>query len=223
MIDILTPYEGFLSSNMIFSISIMIVFIIGTLEIILTLVGFSLSAAFDNIFDIPETPESDVYTFSELFSCINKGRVPLIMLFLTFLIVFGIIGLIIQKYTFILTGSQLSQIIVVPISFIISLPIIRYFSVFLVKIMPRDETTAISRDLFIGNIATITIGEAKKDKPAEAKFKDEFGETHYIMVEPLENKSFKAGETVFISSKKDNSTFYVVSDPNKIRKENNES
>jgi hypothetical protein len=48
-------------------------------------------------------------------------------------------------------------------------------------------------------VAVITLGKATKGKPAQAKLKDKFGTTHYIMVEPdLEDDTFLQGDPVLI-------------------------
>jgi hypothetical protein len=67
------------------------------------------------------------------------------------------------------------------------------------RYLPRDETESISTEQFIGQTVTITVGEARLGHPAEAKFKDKFGHTHYVMVEPDEDSYyFIEAETALI-------------------------
>jgi len=211
-----------LTENKFFSILLSIVFIMGSLEIILTLIGFGLSSVLDNLIpdfdmDIEADIETDNSTFATIFSWLNKGRVPLLMIFLSFLTFFGLSGIIIQFILKSNFGFYIPSYLIIPIAFFISLPIVRYISVILAKIIPRDETSAVSRKLFVGNLATITLGKATYENPAEAKFKDDFGKTHYIMVKPTnETDIFSEGETVFIIGQENNSTFLVVKDPNKV-------
>jgi hypothetical protein len=65
--------------------------------------------------------------------------------------------------------------------------------------MPKDETEAVAETSFIGRIAVITLGNASPGNPAEAKLRDKFGQTHYVMVEPDESdERFENGTQVVL-------------------------
>jgi len=67
------------------------------------------------------------------------------------------------------------------------------------RIMPKEETSAVSRETFVGRVATVVLGTARAGKPAQARLCDEHGRTHYVMVEPdVEEESFDAGEPVLL-------------------------
>lgn len=178
--------SSLLEHNQLFSVTLAIVFIIGIMEGLLSLVGVGMSAMLDSF--MPELdinvdmPDTQISTFSEIFGWINKGRVPMLMLVLTFMTFFGLIGLNIQSVWFHFTGHYIYTVIVAVISFILAMPFVSYFSLVLSKVMPRDETTAISTKTFIGETCTIINEAATDHKFVEAKFKDLFGEVHYIMV-----------------------------------------
>lgn len=204
-------------NNQIFSIALSIVFIVGTLEMVFSLVGASISSLFEGILpdiDIPDTDTDNFSSFADIFSWLNKGRVPLIMIFLIFLTFFGLSGLIIQAIAFYLKSSYLFTPVAVIIAFIVTLPLTRLSSVFLAKIMPRDETTVVSTNSFIGETCEIVLGTATYEKFVEAKIKDQFNETHYIMVKAAnEGESFHKGDKVFIKSKINNKKFTVIAMP----------
>jgi hypothetical protein len=66
-------------------------------------------------------------------------------------------------------------------------------------VIPKDETEVVSENSFIGRVAVITLGEALRGKPAEAKLTDQFGQDHYLMVEPdQEIETFPQGTEVLI-------------------------
>ena len=139
---------------------------------------------------------------------------PALILLVVLLTGFGLIGLTIQATTHNMLGIYLPAAIAVIPALLLSLPIVRVFGGFLGKIMPKDETDAVSVDTLIGRIATITIGEAKKGRPAEARTKDIHGTTHYLMVEPdSEELSFKAGEQVLLVQRQ-GAVFTVIANPN---------
>jgi hypothetical protein len=51
------------------------------------------------------------------------------------------------------------------------------------KIIPKDETTAIHSDDLIGRTAKL-YWVRQTNSPAQAKVKDQFGQMHYVLVEP---------------------------------------
>jgi len=67
------------------------------------------------------------------------------------------------------------------------------------RIMPRDETSAVSRDSLVGRVAVIVTGEAAHNSAAQARVRDEHGQVHYVMVEP-DNAAdtFKQGSSVLL-------------------------
>jgi hypothetical protein len=68
--------------------------------------------------------------------------------------------------------------------------------------MPKEETDAVSEETFVGKVATIIRGTAKRGFPAEAKLKDLSGQTHYILVEPdAEGDEFTQGAEVIVVQK----------------------
>ena len=85
------------------------------------------------------------------------------------------------------------------------MPLVRVAAKLISKIIPKDETTAINSDDFVGYHATIVLGEARRNHPAQAKFVDEHKQTHYVMVEPLNDEdTLKAGEIVALYEKQGN-------------------
>ena len=83
-----------------------------------------------------------------------------------------------------------------------ALPATRHLGLAIAQIMPKEETDAVSRDTFIGNIAEIIRGEAKIGTPAEAKLKDFTGTVHYLLVEPdTEETTFYQGDKIILVEK----------------------
>lgn len=69
------------------------------------------------------------------------------------------------------------------------------------KYMPKDETYVISEKSLIGRVATIIAGNATPGHPVQAKLKDKYGQTHYILVEPDKADEIlkKGGKVVLVS------------------------
>ena len=58
----------------------------------------------------------------------------------------------------------------------LSLPLVRLTAGGLYKIMPKDETTAVSQESLIGRIGTVVLGEARAGSAAQVRVKDVYGQ-----------------------------------------------
>jgi hypothetical protein len=119
-----------------------------------------------------------------LLSWINVGRLPLLMLLVVFLFGFGMTGLIGQRIVAAIISQPGPWFLAAPLAFAVALPVTRVFGRGVARIMPRDETTAVSRDSLVGRVAVIVTGDAAQASAAQARVRDEHGQVHYVMVEP---------------------------------------
>lgn len=193
----------------IFSIALLVMAMIALLEVFGLLFGVAFSEMLDSVlpdFDLDvdvdgiDTPNLDgVSVFAQALSWLCVGRVPFLILFAMFLSAFGLTGLIAQHIFQALLGSYLPSLIVGVIAFVAAVPATRQFGLLFSKVMPKEQSDAVSVDTFIGRTAKIIRGEAKVNKPAEAKLIDSKGTTQYILVEPdrLET-TFTAGDNVLL-------------------------
>ncbi|MFT5660045.1 MAG: hypothetical protein ACI9TV_000679 [Sulfurimonas sp.] len=201
-------------SNSIFTVALVLMLFISILEGITAILGFGISSFLETI--LPDldlelgSADASEGVLSKILSWLNYGKVPVLIIFVCFLTAFGLVGYSMQYMFYALTSSLLSQIIVVPIALIITFPFVRLFTSLLEKIMPKDETSALSQESFIGKVAVITLGKASYGLPAEGKIKDKYGQTHYFMIEPESQEiEFIQGEDVLLSKQKLNG-FYAI-------------
>lgn len=199
-----------LQVNLPFTISLMVMFLITLIELFGFFTGSSLSHILDHhfVFD-HEIPDPTLSGFKSIFSWLGIGRVPIVVLLIIFLLLFGMFGLFVEGIGWSLLGMPIPMIFAIIISLSFTLPLQKYLCIGISKIIPQDETEVISEETFIGKIATIVIGTAKQGKPAQAKLRIEH-QTHYLMVEPDHNdESFGQGESVIIV-KKSGSKFVAI-------------
>ena len=111
-------------------------------------------------------------------------KVPFLVVFIVLLTCFGISGLILQSVVQSFFGFLLPALLAGPLVFVLALPVTRVSTAGVARIMPRDETEAVSSDSFVGRVAVVTGGTARKGYAAQARLNDEYGQTHYVMVEP---------------------------------------
>jgi len=203
--------------NFPFSVALMILIMIAILEGAGSLFGASLSnviSAFFPSLDVDvaiEGPDIDSpHALSRLLSWLRIGKVPILILFIIFLAAFGITGLMLQKICFSLTGFLLPAIMMSVPAFATALPLTRFWGGIFQKILPKDETAAVSRGSFVGRTAILTLGNAHYNNPAQGKVKDSFGMHHYIMIEPDDkSETFIQGQNVLLI-RDDGIKFYAI-------------
>ena len=211
--------------NLPFSVALALMLGIAILEGITAIFGAALSGILDALIpdldlDIDSNLEMldvDAHSpnaLSRVLSWLRIGKVPVLILLVVFLTGFGLIGLGIQSFIHGMMNFYLPSYIVSIPAVILALPVVRVFGGAIGAIMPKDETEAVSQESFIGRIATITLGNAKVGSPAEAKIKDQYGTTHYIMVEPdVAGEEYDSKDSLLII-KKEGHVFKVIKSDN---------
>ena len=211
--------------NQLFTGALVLMLMIAVLEGVMLLIGAGISDMLDNLLpdmdldlDAPETEAGGVLT--KLLGWLRFGEVPALILLVAFLVSFGVTGLFIQMFSESLFGFLLpGWLLAVPVLFL-ALPQVRFVGNLLRRFAVGDETEAVGRKTFIGRVAVITIGEASAGSPAEARFSDEFGTTHYVMVEPDNGETFSQGEQVLLVEER-GASFRVIRPTNEHLLHNN--
>lgn len=201
--------------NVLFSAALALMLIIAIMEGALTLIGFGFSQMLDNLIpdldidaDLPDGAHPS--GLNRLLGWMRFGQVPALVILITFLTLFGVLGISLQLFISSIIATTLPAWIAAVPTLLVTLPCVRFITGLLQHVAIKDETEAISANSFVGNVATITLGEAKQGSPAEARFTDKFGTTHYTMVEPDNNETFSQGEKVLLVEKS-GSIFKVIS------------
>ncbi|NHB57714.1 YqiJ family protein [Acinetobacter sp. 194] len=199
-------------SNLIFSISLCLMFLLGLLECLMLLVGSTTQGFLDQFVpdslfeaDHPDVELNPDQSFVvQLLDWLYIGRIPVLVWLIIFLTVYALFGFICQAIFHHFTQSYLTLWITAPATLFLCMPLVRLCSAVIAKILPKDETTAIYSDELIGLTAEIILGEAKLNYPAQAKVKDHFGQIHYILVEPESNLIFQPGQFVVLTQRTNN-------------------
>jgi len=181
---------GFLTAggNVPFVAALLLMILVGIVEALG--LGGALSDSDGDVVD-PSSPS--------LLSWLNLGRLPILMLLVVFLLTFGMSGIVGQRILHGLFGFYAPAWIAAPLALIPALPLTRIFGRWVSKIMPKDETTAVSRDSLVGRVAVIVTGEARPGSAAQARVRDAYNQVHYVMVEPDEDGvTFAQGDSVIL-------------------------
>lgn len=183
---------GFLAApeNVAFVSALLLMLLIGVVQ----LVGIG----FDT--ELADAPDADAPDGEfDLLAWLGFGRLPLLVLLVTFLAAFGFAGLTGQQLSSDFRGALMSPWVAIPAATIAALPLTGLMANGLARILPRDYSTAIELDWLAGTPAIVVTGRATMGSPARAQVEDHHGQLHYVMVEPDNNgQRFEEGETVLL-------------------------
>lgn len=208
-----------LPGNAPFVVAIGLMVLIGALESISLLVGLSLTEHAGSLlathFGLDQA-HTDVEpgAFGQFLGWLHVGRVPLLIVLILFLLGFAIVGLALQGLLHATTGWMAPPALAAGVAAIGALPFVRQMGGLICRYLPQNETTAVSEADFIGRTAQIVTGTASAGTPAEARFVDEFGQPHYIRVEPDEaDKTFSRGTAVLLVSRVSGTLYRAIENP----------
>jgi len=189
-------------ANLPFTIALAVVGLLSALEVLSLMLGGAVGV-FDGDMDADVDIDADG-AWGEFLSWLHVGQMPTMILLITFLLCFGIAGLGLQTALKSTSGAMLPLPISLLPAFLIALPGTRLVGGLLKKVLPRDESESVSRESFLGCSGEITVGTARRGHPAEARVRDAFGKSHYVMVEPdSEEQTFAAGSKVVLLKRHD--------------------
>ena len=147
----------------------------------------------------------------DLLGWLGFGRVPLLVLLVCFLAIFGAGGIAVQQLSLALTGGFLPGWLAGLGVGIAALPATGLAARGLARVLPGTETTAIPLDWLVGEEARITVGRATAGSPARARVTDLHGQPHYVMVEPNSaTESFEEGERVLLVRREADGRFAAI-------------
>ncbi len=180
MIDFLLAPE-----NLPFAVALLLMLMIGAVEAL----GLGIGAA-----GVDAHADAD----ADLLAWLGFGRIPLLMTLVVLLALFGLVGIAGQQLAAALLGAPLSPWIAAPAALVAALPLTGISARGLARILPRDETTAISLEDLVGRRATVTVGTARQGSPARASVRDRHGQVHYVMAEPTDGQAVGEGGTLLL-------------------------
>ena len=194
-----------------FALATGLVVAIALAEALALLVGASTSQWIDGLLGADAHAESPT---TAALGWLHIGKVPILAILVIFLTVFAAIGFASQFMARAASGHLMPQIIALPLATAAGVLAVRFLGTALAKVIPKDESSAVSDASLIGRIGTIVIGTARSGRPAEARVRDEFGTTHYVMVEPEDpDQALGAGASVLLVRHLSGRRFRVIPNP----------
>ena len=232
----MSSYEFLLvDQNAPFLVAGAVTLLIAAVEVASLLLGFGLSNLIDDLlpdfdpepdFDSPDLdgPDFDgtdsfdaaeASVFVQAFAWLNVGRVPFLVLLLSYLAVFTVAGLVLQSAASAAIGL-IPAWIAGPAAGLAALPATRLTSRLLARIMPREETYAVGEEQFIGRTASITLGPVDAETAGKAKLVDQFGNVHFVRVRAANaGERYQVGSEVLLV-RRDDAVFAVIATPESV-------
>lgn len=150
---------------------------------------------------------------------LHLGKLPILMLLALILGGFCAFGYALQLSFHALSGAPLTAWLVVPMALVFGLFCAHWFAPTLLRLMPSEDSQAISDQDLIGLMAQVQSGTARFDLPAEIRIRDIHGQLHFARGVPeTPSESFYAGDEVVITGRRDTqgilaSKIYTLSKP----------
>ena len=184
--------DVFASETAPFAVAIGVTLAIAAIELLGLLLGTQPSAMVDSALPDLDTdiPDIELGPLSQSLSWLSFGRLPALVVLILLTASFGLCGFALQEALRQVLGFALDPWLASIPAAIGAVFVTRHVGLAIARIMPKEETEAVSTKAFVGRVATVFRGVAGPGAPAEAKLTDIHGMTHYLLIEPED------GETV---------------------------
>lgn len=195
-----------------FTVATFLMLLIAIVEGIAMVVGASLSEWFHHA--LPDPWDAVHGPFDKMLGWLYVGRVPVLVLLVLFLAGFAFTGFALNMVAHRFLGTWVPPLISVPLAFFATLPVVRILGAGLARLIPQDQTFAVSFESLVGRVATIVSGTARPGYPAQARVPNEYGQNIYVMVEPeADGVTFQAGERILLKKQIKGSRFAAIVNP----------
>jgi len=180
-----------------FWLALMVVAGLGVVEILSLLLGASVSGLLDDGLGFHGPGHADASVLGGWMSWLNAGGVPVLVLAVVFFSAFAAIGFALQSVASnILTPLPL--LMAVPASVALALPVTRWSSRSLARIIPRDESSVVSQSDLVGLLGTVTLGPLDQGHPGNVRVRDSHGNIHLLRAMAAPGHVIETGALVVI-------------------------
>lgn len=194
-----------------FSVSLVLLVAITVIEGAGLLLGLSFSGWLDHW--LPDA-SAGMDASEAWLGWLHVGKVPILVLLVVLLTAFTMIGYVAVSLTKGLFGFYPPALLSAPLAFFVALPVVRVLGAGIARITPRDESSAVLLETLIGRVAVVVNGTARTSYPAEARVKNDHGQTLYVHVEPdSPEATFGPGESVLLVKQISGSRFQAIANP----------
>ncbi|WP_439500957.1 OB-fold-containig protein [Aminobacter ciceronei] len=192
--------QDFMSASALYLYPLLAGLCLGVLQIVVYFAG-SVSLG-DSVADM-----IDGTSIGELFDWLNFGRVPFSILGMLLLTTFGASGMLVDGTV---PGLPAWAYLVVAVP--ASVTVTKLVGNGIAKVLPRDESYAVTREHMIGRRGVVTLGPLDDGVPGAIRVRDEHGDLHTIKARPADEGSViqKGAEVVVVSATPGSDRIFLV-------------
>lgn len=190
--------------NLYFGIAICFVVLLAFIEGLGLIIGLSLMNVLDQLTPIDIDSDIDVSSggLTSVLGWLCINRMPLLVWLVIFLSSFGLAGYSLNYLTLISLNFVFSAFLVGITAIIFAVYFTKLVAKPLAKLLPKNESSALSNQSFVGLAGKITVGKASFENPAEAVIHDSYQQKHYVLVAPVSPQEvFVAGSDIVLIEK----------------------
>jgi len=170
---------------------------LGLIELVSMLLGASASGLLDDGLGYHGPGDHEAGLLGGWMSWLNAGGVPILVLAVLLLSAFAAFGFSLQALAASVAGP-LPMFAAGPLALILAVPVTRWLSRGIARIMPRDETNAVSQAGFIGLTGTVTVGPLDQGQPGMVRVKDQHDNIHNLRAQAAPGYLLETGALVII-------------------------
>lgn len=155
-------------------------------------IDYTLDANGNGIPDYLETGDFNILGW------LNPGHVPSMIFLLLFCGTFTITGYAGQWIFDGITGHLAPSMLAGPVALAISLPFVRSATRTAERIIPKDESSAVTVESLTGDVGVVTAGPINSVRFGMARFTDKWGTDHNLMVSSEGEEMVATGASVVL-------------------------
>jgi membrane protein implicated in regulation of membrane protease activity len=159
-----------------FAIAAIMIGIVGAIETLSMLIGVSLSELLGKAISVDHNSDS---TFVNALCWLNVGGVPLLVFILLALGLFSIAGFLIQDAARLVMAPLPASIAALG-AVAVALPLLRASTREVARLIPQDETYAVSLSDLIGRVGQVVVGPLDQGLPGRVRVKDVHDNWHTV-------------------------------------------
>jgi membrane protein implicated in regulation of membrane protease activity len=159
-----------------FAIAAVMIGIVGAIETLSMLIGVSLSELLGKAISVDHNSDS---TFVNALCWLNVGGVPLLVFILLALGLFSIAGFLIQDAARLVMAPLPASIAALG-AVAVALPLLRASTREVARLIPQDETYAVSLSDLIGRVGQVVVGPLDQGLPGRVRVKDVHDNWHTV-------------------------------------------
>ena len=196
----------FADFNLAFGVAICFVVLLALIEGLGLIIGLSLMNVLDQFTPVDLDCDIDVSSggLTSVLGWLCINRMPLLVWLVITLSSFGLAGYALNYLSIISLNFVFPAFVVTILAVIFAIYFTKLVAKPLAKILPKNESSALSNHSFVGLAGKITVGKASFENPAEAVIHDSYQQKHYVLVAPESpNEVFLAGSDIVLIEKQE--------------------